>query len=502
MPSLPPFQLHNTLTGRLERLEPSEPGYLRMYSCGPTVYSYAHIGNFRTFLTSDLIARTARAIGWKVRYVSNITDVGHLTEDDVADASGEDKMAKALKSKEGEQFANVFDLARYYADALIDDWLSLNLKEPDVRPRATEHITQQIEAIAQLIEQGHAYETENAVYFDVSSFADYGKLSGNREAGNLEESVRDIVVDTDKRDPRDFALWKKDDKHLMQWYSPFGRGFPGWHIECSVMSMQYLGEHFDLHGGGEDLIFPHHECEIAQSEGLTGKPFADMWVHTRFLQVEGTKMSKSKGNFFTVRDLTSPVSDGGRGINPFALRLALISGQYRKPYNFTFKTLEDSARTVDRFEQAQQRVDTGLETDTAGESIFDLDPIYERVLHALLDDLNTPQAISAAIEGAKLILKEPSLNGASARDAQTWLRNVNALLGIYSYDNGFEQTRASEEEDTQLAATVASLLDERQAARNARDFSRADAIRDQLDAMGIEVKDTPEGPTWHMKTEM
>ena len=330
MAAHPPFNLYNTLHGKLEPLEPAEPGYLRMYSCGPTVYSYAHIGNFRTFLTADLIVRTARAIGWDVLYASNVTDVGHLTEDDLADAAGEDKMAKALKSKEGEQFVNIWDLARYYTEALIDDWHALNLHDPDIRPRATEHITQQIEAIEKLIERGHAYETENAVYFDVGSFKEYGKLSGNKAADQLTSGTRTVVQDTNKRDPRDFALWKKDDKHLMQWYSPFGRGFPGWHIECSVMSMQYLGEHFDLHGGGEDLIFPHHECEIAQAEGLTGKPFADMWVHTRFLQVEGEKMSKSKKNFYTVRDLTKPESEGGKNIDPFAVRLALISGHYRK----------------------------------------------------------------------------------------------------------------------------------------------------------------------------
>ena len=502
MPSHPPFQLHNTLTGRLEALEPNEPGLLRMYTCGPTVYSYAHIGNFRTFITSDLLARTARAIGWQVRHVSNITDVGHLTEDDVADATGEDKMAKALKSKEGEQFPNVWDLARYYADTLITNWQMLNLHEPDVRPRATEHITQQIQAIEDLIKKGHAYETEDAVYFDVGSFKDYGKLSGNKDAEQLAETVRDVVVDTNKRDPRDFALWKKDDKHLMQWYSPFGRGFPGWHIECSVMSMQYLGEHFDVHGGGEDLIFPHHECEIAQAEGLTGKPFADMWVHTRFLQVEGAKMSKSKGNFFTVRDLTDSPANGGRGISPFALRLALMSGQYRKPYNFTLKTLNDSVQIVERFEAAQELVHTSLESPSEGEDLVGaaLDQSYKRTLHALLDDLNTPLAISSALEGIKILSKHTELSQASAERAQEWLDKTNALLGIYTYDNGFALHSQEDPADEELNIRVESLLKERQEARNARDFARADAIRDELDAMGIDVMDTPEGPKWKKKS--
>ncbi|RMH60158.1 MAG: cysteine--tRNA ligase, partial [Bacteroidetes bacterium] len=226
-----PFRLYNTLTHRVEPIELLEPGHLRFYSCGPTVYSYAHIGNFRSFLTADLILRTARAIGWKTTYVSNITDVGHLTEDDVADAGGEDKMARALRSPEGRRFANVWDLARYYTGALLDDWRALNLIEPDVRPRATEHMREQILAVERLIQTGHAYETERGVYFSVPSFEGYGKLSGNREVDRLIEGAaaesRDVVQDPDKRDPRDFALWKKDPAHLMQWYSPWGWGFPG-----------------------------------------------------------------------------------------------------------------------------------------------------------------------------------------------------------------------------------------------------------------------------------
>ncbi|MEM8487241.1 MAG: cysteine--tRNA ligase [Bacteroidota bacterium] len=499
MASHPPFQLFNTLSNSIETLEPRTPGKLRMYSCGPTVYSYAHIGNFRTFLTGDLILRVAKGIGWDALYVSNITDVGHLTEDDVADATGEDKMANALKSKEGEQFINVWDLARYYTEALLEDWQSLNMHEPDVRPRATEHITQQIEAIEQLIAKGHAYETENAVYFDVSSFKDYGKLSGNKSEDNLVEAVRDIVVDAEKRNPRDFALWKKDEKHLMQWYSPFGRGFPGWHIECSVMSMQYLGEHFDLHGGGEDLIFPHHECEIAQAEGLTGSTFADMWVHTRFLQVEGEKMSKSKGNFFTVRQLTAPAEEGGKNIDPFALRLALISGHYRKPFNFTFKNLKDCARIVDRFRGADEKVTEALAAGEAGDDHLSarLDAIYDRVLHALLDDLNTPLAIAAALEGAKLIHGFKTLSADAAAGSRKWLDGVNALLGIYSYDNGAQLFDTAEADP--IAEKVEQLIVERKAARNARDFARADEIRDELDAMGVELKDTPEGTKWSRK---
>ncbi|MDE2996435.1 MAG: cysteine--tRNA ligase, partial [Bacteroidota bacterium] len=230
------FRIYNTLTNQAEELVPRQPDHLTFYSCGPTVYSYAHIGNFRSFITADLILRAAQAIGWDVTYATNITDVGHLTEDDLTDPSGEDRMVKALKSKEGEQFVNIWDLARHYTTTLVEDWHRLNLREPTIRPRATEHMREQIAAVQKLVENGHAYETDKGVYFSVTSFPEYGKLSGNTLDLDLEQTVRDVVVDEGKKDRRDFALWKKDDKHLMQWFSPWGWGFPGWHIECSVMA--------------------------------------------------------------------------------------------------------------------------------------------------------------------------------------------------------------------------------------------------------------------------
>lgn len=494
------FRIYNSLTRRTEAIEPIEPGHLRFYACGPTVYSYAHIGNFRSFLTADLVLRAARAIGWKTTYVTNITDVGHLTQDDVADAGGEDRMEKALRSKEGQRFANIWDLARYFTSVLLEDWHALNLRDPDVRPRATEHVTPQIKAIENLIENGHAYETEKGVYFSVESFAEYGKLSGNTLSDQLEEGLRETVVDEEKRDPRDFALWKKDPGHLMLWYSPWGWGFPGWHIECSTMSQEYLGESFDLHTGGEDNKFPHHDCEIAQAESLTGKRFARYWLHTRFLQVEGEKMSKSAGNFFTVRQLITAESQGGRGVHPLALRLALISGQYRKPFNFTFDHLRASAKHVQRFEEAAALVERALETDENGEDRLGvrLDALYEQALAAMLDDLNTPEAIAASIEGAKLIQGAGSnLNAASARSAASWLQRVNDLLGIIRHEE--PGTPKAPADEVAFAREVERLLKERAAARNERDFGRADEIRDRLDEMDVEVMDTPEGTKWRRK---
>ena len=496
-----PFRLHNTLSGKVEPVRLIEPGHLRFYSCGPTVYSTAHIGNFRSFLTADLIVRTAEAIGWDVKYVTNVTDVGHLTEDDAADAGGQDRMAKALES-EGKRFANVYDLARHYTDSLISDWHRLNLKEPFVRPRATEHIMQQIQAVEKLVANGVAYETEKGIYFSVPSFPRYGQLSGNVSAETLEQSVRDVVQDEGKRDPRDFALWKKDPGHLMQWHSPWGWGFPGWHIECSVMSATYLGEQIDIHAGGEDLIFPHHECEIAQAESLTGKPFARHWVHTRFLQVEGEKMSKSKGNQFTVPDLVAPESEGGRGIDPVALRLALISGQYRKPYNFTFDTLKASMKHVERLRSAHAlalKADSGSENEGEDRLGEKLESLYDDMLGAMLDDLNTPAAIASAIEGAKLIHSTgDSMSAASARSALAFIDRTDGLLGI---PHGIPGDRSeADTPDDDLGNVVEELLARREAARKARDFAAADTLRAEIEALGVDVMDSPTGSTWKRKS--
>jgi cysteinyl-tRNA synthetase len=515
----PAFELHNTRTRQVEPLVPSEETdeghpHLRFYACGPTVYTFAHVGNFRSFLTADLILRTAQALGWEATYVSNITDVGHLTEDDLTDPAGEDKMTKALEEA-GQRFANIYDLARFYTEALTGDWHRLNLREPTVRPRATEHMAEQIQAVEQLVENGHAYETERGVYFSVESFPDYGRLSGNEEAQQLQSTGRETVSDPEKRHPRDFALWKKDPDHLMQWHSPWGWGFPGWHIECSVMGRAYLGETFDLHTGGEDLIFPHHECEIAQIESLRGNgsengdPAITHWAHTRFLQVEGEKMSKSKGNFFTVRDLTLPEDEGGEGIDPLALRLTLISGQYRKPFNFTRKTLRDSAQTVRRYQEVHQQVEKVLEQGEAGDDhagdhdAEQLDDIYDRTLAALCDDLNTPAALAASYEGVKLLRGlDSDMNAATARRAMDWLEKTNALLGIVWHDAAARDAPGAftETDDDPFAEKVEALLNERTQARADGDYDRADAIRDRLvDEMGVEIMDGPDGTDWRRK---
>lgn len=490
------FNLTDTLTGRLQAVQPLEPGHVRMYACGPTVYSYAHIGNFRSFLTADLIVRVATSLGWQVSYATNITDVGHLTEDDVADASGEDRMAKALASKEGEAFVNVWDLARHYAGSLLEDWNTLGLREPMVRPRATEHVREQISAIEKLVTMGRAYETSSGVYFAVDTFEGYGKLSGNQVADDLHEGVRDVVRDPEKRNPRDFALWKKDPKHLMQWFSPWGWGFPGWHIECSVMAMKYLGDTIDIHAGGEDLIFPHHECEIAQSESLTGKPFAQHWVHTRFLQVEGAKMSKRLGNFLTVRGIIAPQDQGGRGIDPMALRWALLAGKYNEPYNFTYETLEVASKHVARLSAlAAQAGETSrfgsFEEMLAGAGA--LSSALEAVQAALLEDLNTPIAFRETLAGMK------AARQATPAEVAAYLAGIGLLLGV-EVGAAHARKNPSDQEVAEVDhAHIQSLVDARQQARRDRDYAAADELRLALDKLGVEVKDTPAGPEWTLR---
>jgi cysteinyl-tRNA synthetase len=491
--SEPVFRLYDTMTKQVKPLTLREAGHLHFYTCGPTVYSYAHIGNFRSFLTSDLIVRTARAIGWKVTWVSNITDVGHLTQDDMADAGGEDKMERALKSKEGEQFNNVYELAEYYTAKFLEDWRALNLVEPDVRPKATQHVREQILAAESLIKSGNAYETPTGVYFSVESFPKYGELSGNSQE-ELFSGVRDIVLDDNKRQQADFALWKKDDRHLMQWYSPFGWGFPGWHIECSAMARRYLGDTLDLHSGGEDNIFPHHECEIAQSESLTGKPFCNHWVHTRFLQVNGKKMAKSAGNFHTVGSLMA------KGYDPLAIRYALISASFTKQLNFTDQGIADADINIDRFRRADEAVSAALDSsEEAGEDSLgpELSESYEKALAAMLNDLNTSVALAEALDGTKKILREgESLNVPSARSGKLFLDRMNDLLGVVRHDGQVPITQVPEL-DLDVAWVLAKI-EERAAAKKAKDFATADAIRAELALRGAELRDSPEGTTWHL----
>jgi cysteinyl-tRNA synthetase len=377
----------NTLTRRKEPFVPIESGKVRMYNCGPTVYGYAHIGNFASFLLADLLRRHLEYSGYEVLQVMNITDVGHLTEDNVADARGEDKLEKQAR----EEKKDPYQIARFYEDAFHEDRKALNLLPAAHYPRATEHIPEMLAMTDELIAAGLAYEAEGEVYFEIARFPRYGILSGNTVEQLIAGAGGRVETDPKKRHPLDFALWKQDPKHLMQWDSRFGRGFPGWHIECSAMSRKYLGEEFDIHTGGEDNIFPHHECEIAQSSGGKDRIFARYWLHRRHILVGGKKMAKSAGNFYTVRDLLAK-GYGGREI-----RLALLGTHYRTNANFTLEGLDQARQTIGKLKEFLRNMEAlpaaGAEGG-AGEVAALAAESDRRFRAALDDDLNISLALA------------------------------------------------------------------------------------------------------------
>ena len=493
------IQFYNTLTNQVERFEPLTPGQVKMYSCGPTVYDFAHVGNFRSFLFADLLRRFLEASGFDVWHVMNITDVGHMTDDAAADGAGEDKMqVAATRLKEDKKSGKVaegavsnpddpYEVADYYMRAFLEDGRTLGLKVaaeyPERVPKATEYIDQMQQMISKLIERGHAYVgSDGVVYYSVESFPTYGQLSGNTlDALQVGAGGRiDASDQSNKQHPADFMLWKPDSKHIMKWDSPWGAGYPGWHIECSTMSMQVLDtEVLDIHTGGEDLIFPHHECEIAQSCGVTGNNlFSRFWMHARFLLVEGEKMSKRKGNFFTVRDILSGKATG-KPVHPAVLRLELIGSHYRAHSNFTVKGLTDSANTVRRLTELGQRL-----RDESGGVPKEIDrtehPVVSAFLGALANDLN----ISEAMTAVHAWISSP---GDDAAEAYGVLLALDEVLGLWELtaDDG-----EAEDPDGETAEKLCAAIDE---ARRTKDFAAADAHRDRLIELGYEVRSTPEG---------
>jgi cysteinyl-tRNA synthetase len=445
---MPEFHLHNSLTRRKERFEPAEPGNVRMYVCGPTVYDLAHLGNARPVVVFDVVARLLRRLFPSVTYVRNITDV-------------EDKITARAKAS-GEPIGAI--TARTTAD-FHADMEALGALPPDHEPRATAHIAEMIMVIERLIASGHAYFAEGHVLFSVAADLDYGALSG-RSYDELLAGAR-VEVAPYKRDPGDFVLWKPSTDDLPGWDSPWGRGRPGWHIECSAMSWRYLGETFDIHGGGSDLIFPHHENELAQSLcAFPGSQFARYWMHNGMLQVNGEKMSKSLGNFFTVRDVLAKAPGE-------AIRLLLLRSHYRSVLDFSDQGLAEAKRDLDRFYRALEPFPDAV----GGE-------VPAAVLEALCDDLNTPLAISAmhGLAGAAL---------AGDADAASGLRAAGSVLGILQ-----QAPDAWFRGGTDDAAEIEAAIAERLAARKAKDFARADAIRAELAAKGILLEDGPKGTTW------
>ncbi|MFQ5654139.1 MAG: cysteine--tRNA ligase [Planctomycetota bacterium] len=475
------LRLYNTLSRSLEEFRPLSPPSVGMYNCGPTVYSEPTIGNFRAFLMADLLRRVFDRQGLEVTQVMNITDVGHMTVDDLADAQGEDKLEQRAREKGLDPWA----LARYYEEVFFDNLEFLGLRRAQHYPRATDHIPEMVELIKRLLEKGHAYVVEGAgIYFRVASFPEYGVLSGNT-LDDLDAGAR-IEVDERKESPHDFALWKVDPKHLMQWPSPFGEGFPGWHIECSAMSRKYLGDSFDVHTGGEDNIFPHHECERAQSLCSTSGSFAHTWIHTRFLLVDGAKMSKSRGNFLTVSDLVE------RGYGGAEIRYALIATNYRQQANFTLEALEGASKAVERLRTFRERIEGISREGEAGEPRARLREVVEEAGGSfdanIENDLNLSGALGVVHENVRAFNRE-NLNAGEARLALAWLGACDAILGVIG--GGAESAAVEELTDGERAWIAA-----REEARSRGDFGRADELRDLLLTHGIHVQDTPQGTRW------
>jgi cysteinyl-tRNA synthetase len=473
------MRLHNSLDRRVSELVPLREGEIRMYHCGPTVYKRQHVGNFRAFALADLLRRSLEYVGYRVTQIMNITDVGHLTEDDVADASGEDKLQREARMRA----MDPWQIAREEEANFKSDLAALHMIPAHAYPRATEHVAEMIAMIEVLLARGHAYRADGNVYFDVRSFPRYGALSGNTlEALEAGASGRTRERD-EKRSPHDFALWKHDPKHLMQWDSPFGRGFPGWHIECSAMARRYLGDTLDIHTGGPDNKFPHHECEIAQSECVTDKPFVRTWVHCGRLELAGRKMSKREGTLFTIPDLLA------QGYSGRDVRLYLLKHHYRAPLPFELSLLDEAARTRERlqnfvsFEMARRpegpadpRVDELSLRTTAG------------FRSALEDDLNTSAALAALHEFVTAINRLGPSREDAAR-AIAVLRDADRVLGV------LDDAPSAGRDDAEIDALVA----ERNAARKARNFARADEIRDALAARGIELLDAADGTHWRRR---
>jgi cysteinyl-tRNA synthetase len=466
--SLPQVRLHNSLTRRTEPLEPLEPGRVGIYTCGSTVYKYAHIGNLRTYLFGDLLHRTLEYLGYEVRYVKNITDVGHMRNDDHDSVAGPDKMELAAETER----KSPAEIADFYTRAWLEDEALLNILPVDVMPKASDHIGEMLDLTQRLVEKDLAYEVDGTVYYDVSEFPGYGKLSGQK-VEETREGHR-VEVESDKRDPADFALWKHAHEHRsMRWPSPWGEGFPGWHIECSAMSLKHLGERFDVHTGGIDLKFPHHEDEIAQSEGALGHPVVSIWMHGEFLTMDDAKMAKSAGNIIRVAELPD------LGHEPLTFRYLALTAHYRSKLDFTADAMHAAASGLARLRRAASGPDASVDPSEEPMARY-----RARFADAIADDLATPKALATAHEVA---------SASDLTDAQR-----RALLLDFDRVLGLDLGMAPEREP--LPEGAAELLERRAAARAARDFAASDTLRDDLAAMGVEVRDTPDGQVTEVRS--
>lgn len=476
------MKLYNSLTKTKQTFQPIDTKNIGVYTCGPTVYSYVTIGNWRTYVLGDTVVRSLKYLDYKVTYIMNITDVGHLTGDNLGDAdTGEDRLEKAAQA-EGK---TAWDIAAYYAEDFQEGFEQLNLVTPKKFTKATDHIAEQIDLVEQIQKAGFTYTIEDGVYFDVKAYETAGHTYGKLSTIDQVKAGARVEPNPDKRDPRDFALWKfsyphgrafdssKDNpsaQRHMEWPSPWGVGFPGWHIECSAMSMKYLGERFDIHVGGEDLRSTHHPNEIAQAEAATGKqPFVAYWLHGAFLQVDGGRMGKSLGNAYTLHDIKE------HGFDPLALRYFYFTSHYRKPLNFTWEALETAQTTLKKLRSVV------AQTKTIASKNIDISthPSRQAFVKALRDDLNLPQALSIVWQVAK----------DAGLDSSVKL----ALLEDFDLVLGLELNRAAPVSGEEIPEDVQNLANQREQLRAQKQFTQADQIRDTLQDMGYEIEDSPDG---------
>jgi cysteinyl-tRNA synthetase len=464
------LRFYNTLSQQLEEFAPARDNTVRMYTCGPTVYDFAHIGNFRTFTFVDLLRKALRSNGFQLDHVMNITDV-------------DDKIIRNAVA----QHKSLEEYTAAYTKAFQEDCATLRLETPEHVVPATAHIDDMVKAIEGLTAANHTYTSEGSTYFRISTFPGYGKLSHNDFSGNI-AGARVDVDEYEKTDARDFALWKAPKEGEPAWQTPIGPGRPGWHIECSVMAIKYLGETLDLHAGGVDLIFPHHENEIAQSESLTGKPFARFWVHSEFLMVEGQKMSKSLGNYYTLRDLL------GKGYTPESIRYLLLSVPYRKQLNFTFDGLKSATTAIERLRNFRLRLETDHFADGVNEQLAARTAAASQAFRdSLNDDLNSAEALGAVFEYAR--------DANSAMDSGEFRagNRAAAIEFLQQFDAIFDVLAPTVQTNAIGDSEIESMIEERTAAKKSKNFARADQIREQLLEAGIVLEDTKSGVRWKRK---
>ncbi|MFB0545829.1 MAG: cysteine--tRNA ligase [Anaerolineae bacterium] len=480
------LRVYNSLTRRKEEFIPLHEGRVSIYVCGPTVYDHAHIGHAKVYVSFDAIVRYLRYLGYKVRYVQNITDVGHLTDD--ADA-GEDKIVKRAAQERVEPM----ELVETYMRSYFEDMDALNVVRPDISPRASGHIPEQIELVKTLLEKGYAYEVNGSVYFEVAKFPAYGKLSGRR-VEELEEGAR-VEVNPDKRHPADFALWKRAEPgHILRWPSPWGWGYPGWHIECSAMAMKYLGSTLDIRGGGLENIFPHNECEIAQSEAATGKPFAHYWLHNNMVTVDGIKMDKSLGNAIYLKELFERYP-------PLTVRFFILTSHYRASLDFSDEALSAAEKGLERLYGAVRRVRERMSQVGAGELdkgwAAKLEGYKAKFLEAMDDDFNTALAIGVLFDLTKeintLLSSGEELGRETLAAIDSRYRELGGdILGIIPDSTAQEAVTGLEEPLLELLVKV------RQELRGAKQWDLADSIRDRLNELGVALEDGTEGTRWRI----